>query len=305
MNLFSNRSVSGSIKAAYNLYCGDLKKVLRRTWLPALAFALVLTGQIMFAVPNKSVYELGMSNIYVSLAAAVVLAIMAFVASSWLLAKIIAMLNANTAASYFRRVLAANAIFCLYVLLLLLILGEGLPLLSAKLTTAFKLGPESAAFVGTATAIAIALLVTAAVIPLFYSSFKYIVDPSTPLLHVFGKDYATGFRHWGHLFLTCLIAGLILMVIVLVTMLPLWIILIAHITNQTGMLMGDADGTPGYFIPMLATVTAATVFVAVYEAVWAVVVQYFVYGTITTQETERIKHLKEIQNDETTANTIH
>lgn len=305
MNLYSNRSVSGSIKAAYNLYSGNLKKVLRLTWLPALVFAVLQTALLMFVLPDKRVYEIGMSNIFVSLAVAIVLTIAGFVAASWLLAKTVAMLNANTAASYFRRAMVSNAIPYIYIILLSLIVVELLPLLSTKLQTAFQLGPETLAFVNVVTAIAVTLLATAAVIPFIYSSFKYIINPDTPLLHLFSKDYAVGFRHWGHLFLMGLIVSLIMMVIALIVTLPFCIILVAHIENQTGMLLGDADGTPGYFTPMFVVVTILTLFVVTYEIIWAIVVQYFVYGTITTQETERKKHLKEINNDEATENTVH
>lgn len=42
-----------------------------------------------------------------------------------------------------------------------------------------------------------------------------------------------------------------------------------------------------------------------YELVWNLLVGYFAYGSVYTQEEEKKKHLKALQDNETTENTVY
>ncbi len=304
-DLYSNRSVSACIKAAYSLFVLNARTILRKTWLPVLAYALILTGVVIINIPDKSIHDWGMRYPWVTTTAMTVVHVLSFVCSSWLVAKIVSLLNGLSVRRLFLRSVVLNVFVYLYTLLATSLVSGYLQTLVMKLLALLKVSPESTAVAFVLTVAIILLLITICMVPIDYASTKYVIDPKTQLLQVVGQDFAVGMRHWGFWFLVRLIAIIIVLLIAMLVMIPFFVLLFAQVFNQLGMLGGDPDGTPSYFFSLFLAVSVLTFFVMGYELVWNLLVGYFAYGSVYTQEEEKKKHLKALKDNETTENTVY
>lgn len=96
-------------------------------------------------------------------------------------------------------------------------------------------------------------------------------------------------RHWGLLFMTILLGGLILCLMSGICCLPAIILAVTHFLAQEGALNGDPLGMPDY-IMYLSTVTFfLTGFVLVYICMPMLMWLYYVYGSVVNYEREKSK----------------
>lgn len=96
-------------------------------------------------------------------------------------------------------------------------------------------------------------------------------------------------RHWGQLFITLLVAGLLIGVVLGVCLLPSIILAYAHFISQEGFLNGDPTGMPGYVFPLSAVTFLLTGFVMVYLCMPILLTAYYLYGSIVAYEKEEKK----------------
>lgn len=104
-----------------------------------------------------------------------------------------------------------------------------------------------------------------------------------------GRALKTGFKHWGYLFLTLLMSGLIMMALSLVLAIPLYICIYGIISNHLGMLAGDPSGLPASFPVILFFVGMLTAFIFLFAQLWQTYAFAYAHGAILSREEYRTK----------------
>lgn len=280
-NLYTNKSIAACIKASQTLMTSHFKQLLRRIWLPLLLSAILMSVIFFINIPDKALNDIGLSH---PLAAIIIMAaayLLAFASAVWFTATVISWLREKPLKENIGRAFIV-AILELAVAAVAILVNTYIPLLLQKL------GMSSSVAVMVITAVVL-LALLALMLPLAFSSVRYMIDHSTSLGAVFTKGYAIGIRHWGYQFLTYLAATLLAMVACFVAFIPLTVMTLAQTFNQLGMLNGDADGAPSYFIWLLAVVTIISMGLMCLITTWMLFVEYYAYGSIEIKEQERRK----------------
>jgi hypothetical protein len=102
-----------------------------------------------------------------------------------------------------------------------------------------------------------------------------------------------GWRYWGFIFITLLLAALCAAVCMFFVSIPMLIISMANTLSAIGVgYMGDPSGLPSYFSVLQYVVVALSSFICLYVYVFVIFVCYFMYGSIETREKERKEFLK-------------
>lgn len=114
-----------------------------------------------------------------------------------------------------------------------------------------------------------------------------------------GKALKTGFKHWGYLFLTLLMSGLIMMALSLVLAIPLYICIYGIISNHLGMLAGDPSGLPASFPVILFFVGMLTAFIFLFAQLWQTYAFAYAHGAILSREEYRTKEKEEKKAEDT------
>ncbi len=126
-------------------------------------------------------------------------------------------------------------------------------------------------------------------VPLVYVFMKYVMRPDKSYFSMLGSAYATGLRHWGQIFSSCLIVTIIVCTLAAVFCLPTIILAQAHWISQEGFLNGDPLGMPGYINILSACTFFVTGFLLVYLYIPILMTCYYLYGSIETYEQEKNK----------------
>ena len=134
----------------------------------------------------------------------------------------------------------------------------------------------------------VSLLCLAFYLPMSNAFMKYAVEDIT-LKSGFWPSVKMSFRHWGLLFITYFLMGLIISVICIIVMMPYLILTLAQAQSSSGVAMGDPSGLPASFSWLVAVTYALTFFVMAVVAVWPMLTAYFLYGSIEQLEIERKK----------------
>ncbi|MDD6379748.1 MAG: hypothetical protein PUG12_07900 [Prevotella sp.] len=114
-----------------------------------------------------------------------------------------------------------------------------------------------------------------------------------------GKALKTGFKHWGYLFLTLLMSGLIMMALSMVLAIPLYICIYGIISNHLGMLAGDPSGLPASFPVILFFVGMLTAFIFLFAQLWQTYAFAYAHGAILSREEYRAKEKEEEKAEDT------
>lgn len=304
-SLYTSRSVSGCLRIATSLTVGNLKHIIRKTWVSALCAAVMLTMLILAFIPSKQINDAGMAHINVAFVLLCLSYIGTFVATIWVLASTVSLVNGEKIRRNFARSVVLSVVLYLYAFIMsgvstgLATYGIGL---GVKI---FHLSATTATILSVIAVALILILLYVLSLPLDMASVKYILNRDTTLSQVVTRDYATAFRHWGTLFLTSVVTFLISLVLMLILAAPLTIISLAHLQNTLGIINGDPDGAPSYFLALFIATSVVTCFILVYIKMWHILVMCYVCGSITTQEAERKKQTKIMKDDETTENTVY
>lgn len=304
-SLYTSRSVSGCLRIATSLTVGNLKHIIRKTWASALCAAVMLTMLILAFIPSKQINDAGMAHINVAFVLLCLSYIGTFVATIWVLASTVSLVNGEKIRRNFARSVVLSVVLYLYAFIMsgvstgLATYGIGL---GVKI---FHLSATTATILSVIAVALILILLYVLSLPLDMASVKYILNRDTTLSQVVTRDYATAFRHWGALFLTSVVTFLISLVLMLILAAPLTIISLAHLQNTLGIINGDPDGAPSYFLALFIATSVVTCFILVYIEMWHILVMCYVCGSITTQEAERKKQTKIMKDDETTENTVY
>lgn len=286
-NLFKSRSIYGCVKAAFNLMNLNILKIVKKTWMPAIALAIIFTlyilsfRNVMFA--NLSGQKLS----YWILLAFLILLICETLASSWLMSGTFTLLNANSFKNNLKRTLAVTVTTLIIGLVIFtisfLLGGTAIAIFVSK----HILSPEKAIMISLIIEFVVFILGSIVTLPFIYSTTKYIMEKDTKFIDIFGKDYYTGIKHLGYILIGQIITVLFYILIMLVVSLPLIIIFQSYLANQIGITNGDPDGVPSYFTVLLTAVSLLTTFLYTYIFVYFYIFSYYIYGAITQQEKEK------------------
>ena len=279
-DLYKVRSLAKCIQAAYDLLSTNLKKIIKRTWLPALVFSIIVAVTHLLLIENPNMTDIADNpspNHTTWTLGIVGTGLLALVAMTWGFTHVVSLLNGKSFKTNWPRM------FKLFLLLLgvtavliAIIMALGyLTLISPK--TPISPTTISLAVVVMMLGHVVAVL---CLIPAYYSMMKYCMEPKQKLNIVFGKSYRKGWRHWGFLFMLVLIIAIILCILSIVVVTPILVIQMAFFMNAQGLSMGDVSGIPSYYPWLVFVATLLSTFIWFYIMTWEIMVFYYAYGTI-------------------------
>jgi hypothetical protein len=278
--LYKIRSMAKCTKDAYNLFNTNLKTILRRTWLPVLVFAIItaVARLLYISQPTDIVSTTGGAIYHWQwILACVIIGLLTFVSGVWVYAAIVSLLNGLSVRRNIPRVFR----FILLLVAFVFVLGAITVAMATLPYTMNNNAPSANTIIlysGISMLLFVLLLVVA--VPAYYSSLKYLIEPEQKIGCVLGKPYRKGWHHWGFLFITILLTGIIAAVLCLIVMAPNYLIMMAHFANLQGVSMGDASGLPSYFEILAFFASLISDFIYVYLMTWAFMVYYYAYGSI-------------------------
>lgn len=290
-DLYQIRSLGGCTKAAYELFVSNIATILKQTWLPALLVAiattaslyiLLFTGAESFASPN-------LQAIITKFAILIVTFLCSVAFFSWHNGIILSLITGQNRKQSIIRVARVNAIYVAMGILFTAVIGAIFVFTSLQQPPIQALKPtETTPIVNYFT---VSLLVTLAtiiifaiaVIPLLYSSVKYLVEPKQKIFSIFTHGYLTGLKRWGFLFLLTFILNIIVTIILAICYLPISILTISQYMNLLGTFIGDANTLPTLFPVIFIATSLLVQFIIVYVATGISMVYYYAYGSIEAQ----------------------
>ena len=276
-DLFKTRSYSGCLRDAFGMISNNFTTIFRHTWKPIFLSSLMGVISMLFSLPDKNIHELGSTHITATAIISLVTTIVSLLAGSWLLGELYSLLNDHGRKTNFKRGLALQ-IFTVLIALLYLF--------------------EAFSGANAITYLIVTLLFLICLFPLAFAQTKFVADKTRTFHDIFMKDYAQGWRHFGYIFITALLAGMIITIICSIIMIPLFVIIFGQAINQLGMLDGDADGTPSYFLILLIATAFITFFLLNYIFLWNALVQYYMYGSIEATDREKEQRKKALLENE-------
>lgn len=165
-------------------------------------------------------------------------------------------------------------------------------LLLVGVTTYAGLDPASFAAHSTTVCVSAAvlsLLVLVAAMPVVPVAMDYILSGNSPFWKTLCADYKGGLRFLGSLFAIVVVDVIWVLVVDLLICLPAKILLMANLSAQNGLLLGDPLGMPS-FMPVLTVATFMLCgFFQFYASLPALLHAYYAYGAVVTREQERKK----------------
>lgn len=267
--IYKIRSFGGCMKSAFDLYATNLKKIIVRTWLPALLTSLCVAVCVMASQ---------LSNVILSTLISTLFALLAYASFAWFSCIIVSLLNGKSFRSNLPHV-AGLALLLLAVDIVLVLLTQLLGAIPFFVKGVKGIN-ENIIMLSGSIIVASALVFMLLALPLWYSSWKYLIEPDRKLPRVIGRDYVTGLRHWGYLFIIALLTFIIVGVIDVVLYMPMAIAGQAMAFDNMGKTMGDASGLPSYFMVMVFFTALIIAFVSAYVLTWVGITFYYGYGNI-------------------------
>lgn len=232
--IYKYRSFSASIASGYKLFRSNIKTILYRSWIEAIAFGLLTGLTLMFSALHNQV-------------AAIVSFILLIVASAFWNGRLFQLIDGGKAIDKLWRAARATVVFIVFLILPLI----GIPLLNVIMEIMLEEKPR------------------------------------------LGRALKTGFRHWGYLFLTLLLSGLIMLLLSLILGIPLNICLYGLIKNKIGLEIGDPSGLPSSFPIILFFVGMFTGFIFLFVQLWQTYAFAFAHGSILIRDKRKEEEKKE------------
>lgn len=277
--LFKNRSVGSCLNDAFDLFRTNFKTLFRRLWIPATVLSLLLATTMLLGFHQPSDPTTVDVAKTISITILYVLDIAGFV---WFYSIIISLLNGKSVKVNLPRVtrLALLLIGVAFLVTLVFIIAFTGNIMSV-MNPAKAQSASMKLLIGI---VSFGIVLIVACLPLFFSCIKYCIETDSKVWSIFKKPYVTGLRHWGYLFLTALLTGIISTVLSCIISLPLYVILLCYLANINGMAFGDPSGLSWVF-SLLAFITAALcAFVDLFVRPWLTFTFYYAYGSIEEKE---------------------
>ena len=272
--LYKNRGYGATLKAAYNMFLTNFTRIFRHLWWAALVFALVVPLSV---VANTLMITSGGSLGWIW--APIILVVL--VAQVVFVSRITMLYNEESWKWNLIRVLKLTLVFLVVIALVGFVFGFAKGLMEnwllADLQEKMKTGadPQAAlAMAGNAnmkvTGVMLCglLLIVLLLLPLYYTSMKYVVEVKSRLRKILWPSYIKGLRRWGYIFVMLLLTGLVMFPFVLIVCMPLIIVVTGMMLSTNGVLEGDPSGLPAGFMCLYYAVYALTIFVLAFPSSW-------------------------------------
>jgi hypothetical protein len=274
--LYKSRSYGACIKAGYNLFTDNFRKLFSSTWIVVLIIALLKSG---IDVLKSSITQIIRHEEPVHTVVAFLFLILLEIISYLILSGIIFHLfeqhkqtgvysRCNLKASYkdIIRFLIGSSKLILWTILLY----TPIFIVSRYIIKMMPLQLSDSAIYK--------------YILLFILVFILIIKGCKNGLHHLGFSFAVIFPSW-----------LITTIAVLIINMPEVVIQQASIISQNGVLEGDPSGLPGYFSMLVFVVSSVITFMSVYAGIAFCFPIYYMYGSIETQKAEKADFEKNIE----------
>lgn len=282
--LEKSRSYTACITEAYKMFFKNIRLLFRHTWIYTLALAMAIALYSSFYI-NLLADENSM-EFDPKITLALILMLCANIAFS---ARVIMLLNGQGMRYNIIKCAKLTFLAITAMLLFSFIFGGIVYFMGGATATR----PENInmlifAFMALATVFAFVAL------PFAYVAMKYLMDTDSRLHKIMLKAYKTGIRHWGFIFTTCIICLIITSACAVFVSAPTIILLTANSISAAGTsLIGDPSGLPSYFGLLRFFTITITSFINLYISIFAVLVYYFIYGSIETREKEKTDFIKQ------------
>ena len=309
--LFKNRSYRGVISTSYGLYFSHFRLFFKASWLMALIFAIVFAAlEMLLSVQLPALSATIMKQELVlktTLSPEIAQQYLVAVFVTCLLILLYIIIEALTTATFLNKLKEHHDTNSMMVphrwftischmmgrtlkgyLLTILTVMIPIVLISAIFLAVYQFMP-TATMTLFVTAFVLSIVMGLLYFPMLFVFMKYVMNSGKSYYSLLGPSYTMGLRHWGHIFTTCLIGGLIICLLAGVCCLPTIILAQAHWASQEGFLNGDPLGMPNY-INILSYITYfLTGFMLVYLCMPMLIIVYYMYGSIETYEQEKNK----------------
>jgi hypothetical protein len=306
LSLYHVRSSQACISAGYRLYMGCFRKLLRRTWIWGLLYALIaaaVMNQFLQVIPFYSqisnarlhgqtlasgfdLPEITVWNHCVTIAYYIV-SFLFFSTAFTAFSEHKETSGITPPAKWYGVTDWRTTLRMLKLLLWQMLLFLAAILLGALLMVVVLMFAKPSILLVFAMIGVLTIIVMFFMLPLVYTNYKYMLTPGSRFLGLLGHTYGIGLRHWGSIFLVMLMVGIVMLVLSAVIMLPYYILLMALTKSQMGTLMGDPLGMPDYMGTMSTIVFAVAAFVMAYLNMSSLFPFYYLFGSFETEEEER------------------
>ena len=308
--LYKNRSYRSVISAGFGLYFTQFRLFFKASWIMALIYAAVfaalgtlcaiklpaITAEIMkqTLVQHQLLAREIAEEYLITGGIFIVLALLYIVVEAFTFATVLNKLKEHQDTDKMtvpRRWFGVRTklmgrtlkgyLFSLLVILIPVLVIAGVIYVLLKYVALAPITLEVTALIAT-------LFIVLLSFPLIYVAMKYILNKGG-YFSVFSKAYGTGLSHWGHIFTTCLIGGIIISILMGIFCLPAIVLTQANVMAQEGFLNGDPLGMPDYANLLTIVTFFLTGFVLVYLYMPLLLVCYYMYGSIERYEQEKNK----------------
>ena len=308
--LYKNRSYRSVISAGFGLYFTQFRLFFKASWIMALIYAAVfaalgtlcaiklpaITAEIMkqTLVQHQLLTREIAEEYLITGGIFIVLALLYIVVEAFTFATVLNKLKEHQDTDKMmvpRRWFGVRTklmgrtlkgyLFSLLVILIPVLVIAGVIYVLLKYVALAPITLEVTALIAT-------LFIVLLSFSLIYVAMKYILNKGG-YFSVFSKAYGTGLSHWGHIFTTCLIGGIIISILMGIFCLPAIVLTQANVMAQEGFLNGDPLGMPDYANLLTIVTFFLTGFVLVYLYMPLLLVCYYMYGSIERYEQEKNK----------------
>jgi len=298
-----SRSSRAIISAGYRLYTANFRKLLRRSWPMAIAYAIA-TG----AFVSHYVTEMPRLAVLAIASKGNSAALDGLIGSESVMSLVFALLMVLTTALLFSTGFSAlkehldtnaiqppkrwyGSIDCSVLWQTLKgLLWSGVAIcfigIVFGMATVWCMG-YLGRIAGLTTALLFVCIAIIVLLPLNIVLVKYVLTGKQHFVEVTRQVYPLGIRHWGLVFIVAFVVLIATTLLMLVVQLPANILCLANLQSQMGALMEDPLGMPEYIGRLNFAVFALMGFLQAYIHLSTLFPFYYLYGSIEQQEKER------------------
>ena len=283
-NIYKNRSISACVKVSFDLLTINFATIFKKTWLGSLAWAICLTALVFFFGKLILAFTANGPQAWATAIPTLCTLLLSLIASAYMTTRVVTLLFKQPLKHVFRRAFITIILLTVIFLAAFILVPEASERIANLLSSSKLLSPLYATIVGFVLLGLFILTFLAFMLPLQYSLTHYICTPKAKLLQAFSKDYRTGLRHWGFLFIGQILIIFCAIIPLLFLALPVFILFTAYGYNLWGMLtLADPNGLPGYFVPMMIVFVGIISFIASYILTFALLTKIYIYSSINQQ----------------------
>ena len=265
----------GALKAGYKLYMDNFMKLLKRSWVTALIYALTV-GAYTTAYANN-----------LGFIATCILSLPYFIMVIAMMSQGYSILkehqetgNIQSSKRWF-----GGFEFKLFTRLLIFLLAM-IPLfltstviICAMAWLTMPLGKT----LGILTCLTTATIISLFILPLCYGEYKYVLNKETKISAVFGKYYKKGIGHFPIIFGTLFLSSICIAIITTFLQLPQIILMISNTLALQNMMTGDIVIMPDYMVWLEPFVFSISGFIQGYLHLFMLYPLYYVYISINNK----------------------